>query len=256
MKLRAVEGIPDIVDGDDIATILDELDAPGPDEVVVIASTIVSKAEGRGHSLDAYEASPRAVEIAERLNQRDGRSRDPRFAEAVLQESVELLIESPFLLAVTHFGHIGVNAGIDRTNVPEGADILLLPSDPMESAARIHRRLEHRPPVIVTDTSGRPFRRGQRGVAIGWAGLPAMNDWRGATDLTGRELAVTVEAVVDELAAAANLVTGEADGGRPVVYVEDWPHDEISGDNRLFRSEEEDFVRQALREWELDQSNR
>lgn len=249
MRLRAVEGVPEITEGDDIATMLAELNPPSSNDVVVVASTIVSKCEGRGRQLADYVPSDRAVAIADRLDTRHGGSRDPRFAQAVLAESAEVLIEDPFLLTVTHFGHIGVNAGIDRSNLPPEADILLLPADPMASARRLHENLPNSPPVVVTDTSGRPFRRGQRGVAIGWAGIPATNDWRGSFDRRGRELSVTVEAIVDELAAAANLLAGEGDGGTPVVYVEDWYDDDITGTDQLFRPAEDDYVRQALRSW-------
>lgn len=252
MRLHRVEGIPEVTAGEDIAGLLDDLEAPGPSTVVVVASTIVSKAEDRGRRLDAYTASERATTIASRLNDRDDGDRDPRFAQAVLEESVELLIEDPFLLAVTHFGHIGVNAGIDRSNLPADADILLLPSDPSASARRIREGLANSPPVIVTDTSGRPFRHGQRGVAIGWAGLPALLDWRGHPDRRGRPLSVTVEAVVDELAAAANLLAGEGAGGHPVVYVEDWFDGRYEGTDELYRSRSEDYVRQALASWELE----
>lgn len=257
MRLRAIEGIPEIVEGDDIGRLLDELDQPAADDIVVIASTIVSKAEGRGRRLDEYEPSSRAMELAQALDDRHGGSRDPRFAQAVLDESEELLIEDPFILSVTQFGHIGVNAGIDRSNLPGDADILLLPSDPMESAAAIRDSLQNSPPVIISDTSGRPFRLGQRGVAIGWAGLPATKDWRGKTDRRGHELAVTVEAIVDELASAANLLTGEADDGKPVVYVENWYNKgDINGADGLFRAEEHDYVRQALRQWDLGDPSR
>ncbi len=252
MRIRTVEGIPEIQAGDDIASILDSLDSPGADDVVVIASTIVSKAEGRSRRLEEFTPSERANDIARRLCERSGEEKDPRFAQAVLEESTELLIEDPFLLTVTHFGHIGVNAGIDRTNVGDGSDILLLPEDPIESARRISTHLNNRPPVIISDTSGRPFRYGQRGVAIGWANIPATRDWRGATDRQGRTLHVTVEAIVDELAAAANLVTGESDEGRPVAYVEDWLPADLDGGDRLFRAVESDFVRQALRGWRYD----
>lgn len=252
MRVRAVEGIPEINEGDDIAAMLDDIDSPTADDVVVVASTIVSKAEDRGRSLDTYEPTERAIEIAGNLDDRHGGTRDPRFAQAILEESNEVLIDDPFLLTVTRFGHIGVNAGIDRSNLPTGADILLLPEDPMASAKELHRNLQHTPPVIISDTSGRPFRLGQRGVAIGWAGLPATRDWRGKTDRRGHELAVTVEAIIDELAAAANLLAGEADGGKPVVYIEDWFDETVTGTEELFREAEDDYVRQALRSWELD----
>jgi len=144
-----------------------------------------------------------------------------------------------------------VNAGIDRSNVPD-ADLLLLPEDPRESAERIRSTLSADAAVVVTDTSGRPFRHGQRGVAVGYAGMPASRDWRGETDRDGHELEATVESVVDELAAAANLVTGEGDGGKPVAVVRDWAFGDHGGSDELFRDRDEDLVRQALEAWEFD----
>ncbi|MFW6153015.1 MAG: coenzyme F420-0:L-glutamate ligase, partial [Halobacteriota archaeon] len=128
MHVRPVTGIPEVRPGDDIGTMLDAIDPPDADDVVVVASTIVSKAEDRGRTLDAYIPGERARSIAERLSERSGEQKDPRFAQAVIEESSELLMEEPFLLAVTRFGHIGVNAGIDRTNITDGSDILLLPT--------------------------------------------------------------------------------------------------------------------------------
>ncbi len=307
MELIAVPGLPEIEPGDDLARLVaDRVDLQAGD-VVVVASTVVSKAEGRAADLEEFPAGPRAREIAARLADATGDERDPRFAQAVLEESTELLMTVPFLLTETRFGHVTVNAGIDRSNVP-GADLLLLPRSPGESARRVRRGLldragvdggdradtaserrtatdagsEDRPTapatdgagpasgrdvpglggetpdsvdgvgVVVSDTSGRPFRTGQRGVAVGWAGLPPTRDWRGSTDRTGRKLAVTVEAVVDELAAAANLVAGEGDGGTPAVVVRDWAFGAHDGGERLFRDVDSDFVRQALRDWAFD----
>ncbi|PSQ43675.1 coenzyme F420-0:L-glutamate ligase, partial [Halobacteriales archaeon SW_7_68_16] len=172
------------------------------------------RGRGRRADLSAFEPGERARDIAARIGDLAGEGKDPRFAQAVIEESRRLLTDEPLMLAVTRFGHVAVNAGIDRSNVP-GADLLLLPEDPAASAERLHEQVGV--PVVVTDTSGRPFRQGQRGVAVGWAGLPAARDYRGERDRDGRELGVTVEAVVDELAAAANLITGEADAGLPAV---------------------------------------
>jgi coenzyme F420-0:L-glutamate ligase/coenzyme F420-1:gamma-L-glutamate ligase len=180
-----------------------------------------------------------------------GESKDARFAQAILEESEELLLETPFVLAVTTFGHVAPNAGIDRSNVPD-ADILLLPSSPAASAERIRAGFDADPAVIVTDTCGRPFRHGQRGVAIGHAGMPASRDWRGETDRDGHELEVTVEAVVDELAAAANLLTGEGDDGIPVAVARDFDFGTHGGSDELFRDPEDDLVRQALQAWSFD----
>lgn len=249
MELFPVPDLPEIEPGDDIGELITERADIRADDIVIVASTIVSKAEDRRASLDDYEAGPRAIEIAKRIGAITGGDKDPRLAQAILEESTEVLVEAPFILAETSFGHVGVNAGIDRSNTG-GAELLLLPQRPSRSAERIRNALPSRNPVIVTDTCGRPFRHGQVGVAIGWAGLDASKDWRGSEDRDGHELAVTVESVIDELAAAANLVSGEGDGGTPVVIARDVPLGEHDGSNAFFRDVRTDFVRQALRLWE------
>jgi len=248
MELFALSDVPEIREGDDLASVVAERVDLRADDVLCVASTVVSKAVGRTVDLADVTAGERARAIAERLERVTGESKDPRFAQVVLEESADLVMEAPFLLTETHFGHITVNAGIDRSNVPE-ADLLLLPEDPAGSARRLHEELDV--PVVVTDTCGRPFRHGQRGVAIGWAGMPASRDWRGERDRDGRELGVTVEAVVDELAAAANLVAGEGDGGTPVVVVREFEFGDHGGSDNLFRDYDDDLVRQALQAWEF-----
>ena len=255
MNLQPVTDLPEIRPGDDIADLVTERAALEPGDVLTVASTVVSKAEGRTADLADFPASPRAREIASRLAEIHGEEKDPRFAQAVLEESTELLMEAPFLLTESRFGHVCVNAGIDRSNVPDH-DLLLLPKRPSESADRIRRGLEasgHRDvAVIVTDTCGRPFRHGQRGVALGWSGMPASRDWRGERDRDGRELGVTVESVVDELASAANLVTGEGADGIPAVVVRGFEFGDLAGSDELFREVDADYVRQALRGWEYE----
>ncbi|ADJ16041.1 coenzyme F420-0:L-glutamate ligase [Halalkalicoccus jeotgali] len=251
MRLTPVPGLPEIRPGDDLASLVAERVDLSSDSILCLASTVVSKAEGRIASLDEFPAGPRAREIAARLGELTDEEKDPRFAQAVLEESTELITEAPFLLTETRFGHVCVNAGIDRSNTGDG-EILLLPERPSESAARLSEALSV--PVIVTDTCGRPFRHGQRGVAIGWAGTPASRDWRGENDRDGRELGVTVENVIDELAAAANLVAGEGAGGVPAVVVEDFEFGEMDGSDEHFREIESDYVRQALRGWSYDRA--
>lgn len=251
MHILPIHGLPEVRSGDDVGELICERVTLRPNDVLLVASTIVSKAEDRGVALEAYDPGRRAREIAQRLGAITGEIKDPRFAQAVIEESEEILIDTPFLLTVTPFGHVGVNAGIDRSNTG-GTDLLLLPEQPSASADRIRERLPHRNPVIVTDTSGRPFRVGQVGVAIGWAGMPATRDWRGESDRDGRELEATVESVVDELAAAANLVTGEGADGTPAVIARDVSLGERPGDDSLFRDVDSDFVRAALRTWEYE----
>ncbi|WP_255170700.1 coenzyme F420-0:L-glutamate ligase [Natrononativus amylolyticus] len=255
MELHAVADLPEIRPGDDLAALIADRADLAEGDVVTVASTVVSKAEGRAFDLADFPASPRAREIAGRLEELTGDEKDPRFAQAVLEESTELLMDAPFLLTETRFGHVCVNAGIDRSNVPDH-DLLLLPTRPTESAERLRGGLLatglEDVAVIVTDTCGRPFRHGQRGVALGWAGMPASRDWRGERDRDGRELGVTVQSVVDELASAANLVTGEGADGTPAVVVRDWSFGDLEGSDQLFREVETDFVRHALREWEYE----
>ena len=250
MELFAVPDLPEVRPGDDLAALIDERADLREDDVVCVASTVVSKAEDRLFDLDDFSAGPRAREIAAELEAVTGEEKDPRFAQAVLEESVDVLMESPFLLTETRFSHVGVNAGIDRSNVPDH-DLLCLPERPSESAERIREGLAA-DRVVVTDTCGRPFRHGQRGVAVGWAGLPAARDWRGERDRDGREMGVTVQDVIDELAAAANLVAGEGAGGTPVVVVRDWTFGDHEGSERHFREIDTDFVRQALRGWSYE----
>ncbi len=246
MDVFAVEGLPEVRPGDDLAAMVAERVDLQPDDVVCVASTVVSKAEGRTADLEEYEAGERARAIARRAAEEADEDKDPRFAQAVIEGSEELLMDRPIMLAVTPFGHITVNAGVDRSNVP-GADLLLLPEDPTASAERLREGLGAR--VVVTDTSGRPFRYGQRGVALGWAGLPAARDWRGERDRDGREMEATVQAVVDELAGAANLVTGEGNGGTPVAVVRGFDFGDHAGDDDLFRTPDDDLIRPALLEY-------
>ncbi len=242
----AVGNIPLIKQGDDIIRILSEKTELKEHDIVVISSTIVSKSEGRIISLNNVTATERAKLIAKRDNN------DPRFVQAVLDESDEILLESPFLLVRTRNGSICVNAGIDRSNVEGQDNILLLPKDPDESALKIKNSIfkytGKKVSVIITDTNGRAFRIGQTGAAIGVAGIKATRDWRGTKDLFGRVLEVKNEAVVDEIAGFANILMGEGNGGMPIVIIRGLNlYHESYEIKELFRPEEEDVIRRALK---------
>ncbi|HOO53279.1 MAG TPA: coenzyme F420-0:L-glutamate ligase [Methanothrix sp.] len=239
VSCHLVRGLPSIKEGDDLAAMIEDRFPVRDGDVVCIASTVVSKAEGRARRLEEYSPSARAEEIAERLD------KDPRFVQAVLEESEDVLLDQPFLLVAMRFGHIGVNAGIDRSNVG-GGRILLLPEDPTASADRIRRGLQKDCAVIVSDTCGRAFRCGVAGVAIGWSGIGALRDWRGERDREGRELEITLEAIVDEIASMANLLMGEGGDGTPVVVVRGLEFPRSGG--RIFRPRELDVIRDRLQE--------
>ncbi|VVB95792.1 Coenzyme F420:L-glutamate ligase [uncultured archaeon] len=242
----AVEKIPLIKKGDDIARILSEQTELKEHDIVVISSTIVSKSEGRIVPMDTVKATQRAKIIAKRNDN------DPRFVQAVLDESEEVLLESPFLLVRTRNGSICVNAGIDHSNVEGSDNILLLPEDPDKSARKLKESIlkytGKNVSVVITDTNGRAFRMGQTGAAIGIAGIKATRDWRGTEDLFGRVLEVKNEAVVDEIAGFANILMGEGNGGMPVVIIRGLNlYHESYGIRELFRPEKEDEIRKALK---------
>jgi coenzyme F420-0:L-glutamate ligase/coenzyme F420-1:gamma-L-glutamate ligase len=189
--------------------------------VIVVAQKIVSKAEGRRVYLDEIQPSPRALELAALTG------KDPALVEMVLRESATVLRALPNVLIVRHrLGYVVANAGIDQSNVTGTAGrptCLLLPNDPAASAAQIRGELEKyvgcQPAIIVSDSFGRPWRRGVVNVALGSAGLNSLVNLRGTADLHGRPLYVTEVALADALAAAAGIVMGEADEGTPVVVI-------------------------------------
>jgi len=233
-----IRGLPVIREGDDLPALIESLFELQNGDVLCIASTVVAKSEGRFRELNDYEPSARAKEIAKALG------KDARFVQAVLDESVEVLLDWPFLLVVTKFGHIGVNAGIDQSNVG-GDRILLLPENPSASAELIRNRLSKDCAVIITDTSGRPFRCGVAGVAVGWSGIGALRDWRGERDLHGRPLEITLEAVVDEIAGMANMLMGEAGDGTPAAVFRGLKYPKSGG--MLFMPKSQDVIRRRLK---------
>ena len=226
LRLQALPGLPMLRPGDDLAALIgDALDragiAPEAGDVLVVAQKIVSKAEGRIVLLADVEPTARAVELAARIG------KDARLVQVILDESVRVVRSRPNLLIMEHrLGFVMANAGVDQSNVAPAdgmARALLLPVDPDASAARLRDDLAARfgvaQGVIVNDSFGRAWRRGTAGVAIGVAGLPALRDLRGAPDLFGRTLEVSIVGYADEIAAAASLLQGQADEGQPVVLV-------------------------------------
>jgi coenzyme F420-0:L-glutamate ligase/coenzyme F420-1:gamma-L-glutamate ligase len=216
-------GIPSISEGDDLASILGEPlrqlnPPPAPGDILVVTHKILSKAEGRIVDPGTVHAS----EAAEMLARETGKS--PAFCELVLRESRSIIRTRPGLIISEHrLGIIMANAGIDHSNVDSREAVLLLPDDPDGSAAALARELSARfgvpLAVIVSDSVGRAWRRGVVGLAIGCAGLPAVQDLRGRLDREGRPLAVTDVGLADEIASAAELLMGEADEGQPAVLV-------------------------------------
>jgi coenzyme F420-0:L-glutamate ligase/coenzyme F420-1:gamma-L-glutamate ligase len=206
----AVQGLPEIRAGDDLAELIAAKLELEDGDVVAVAQKAVSKAEGRVVRLDEIEPSERAREIA-------GDDQDPRRIEAILQEAKRVVrVRKPLVIAETRHGFICASAGVDSSNAPEPGMLVLLPLDPDASAQRIRERLRELTGrdvgVLVTDSFGRPWRQGTIDVALGAAGLEVMRDLRGVRDRVGYELHATMIAVADEIASAAELVMGKVDG--------------------------------------------
>jgi coenzyme F420-0:L-glutamate ligase/coenzyme F420-1:gamma-L-glutamate ligase len=215
ISIIPVHGLPEIREGDDLAAMIVERIALEDGDVVVVAQKAVSKVEGRVVRLDDIEPSDKARELA-------GEERDPRHIEAILLESKRLVRErGSLLIAETRHGFICASAGVDHSNAPEEGTIVLLPIDPDASARGLRERLRELASVtvgiVVTDSFGRPFRQGTTDIAIGVAGIPALIDLRGTTDRIGYVLRSSRVAIADEIAAAADLSRGKAEGVPVVV---------------------------------------
>jgi coenzyme F420-0:L-glutamate ligase / coenzyme F420-1:gamma-L-glutamate ligase len=223
IELIALDGIPEIDAGDDLAAAIGEAAAAGAigladTDVVVVTQKVVSKAEGRLVELASVEPSRFANDWAARWD------KDARQVELVLRESASIVRMGPggLIISRTRHGLVCANAGVDVSNVGGGEVASLLPLDPDASARAIrdgiHTRAGVAPAVIVSDSFGRPWRNGIVNVAIGSAGIEALLDLRGEPDVAGREMRATVIAVADELASAADLAGGKVEQ-RPVVVV-------------------------------------
>ncbi len=230
LTLHALTGIPIAQPGDDPAALVlaalarHDLELADGD-VVVIASKLVARAEGRFVDLSTLAISDEAAALAAEIDQ------DPALVALILDHSASISRKAPGALIVRHrLGFIAANAGIDLSNsqpldAPPGSGpwALTLPADPDRSAADIRAALEAASGaaigLIVSDSFGRPFREGTVGVAVGLSGLPALWDQRGGADLFGRTLEHTITALADQVAAAADLLAGQAAEATPAVLV-------------------------------------
>jgi len=210
LTIFPLRGFPDVARGADLAELVAQCQVLEDGDVLVLAHKLVSKAEGRVVRLDALEPSERARELA-------GSEGDPRYVEAILGEAVRIVrARGQLVIAETRHGFVCASAGVDASNAPEPATLVLLPLDPDASARTIRDRLRELTgrtvAVIVSDSFGRPWRQGTTDVAVGVAGLAPLLDLRGTRDAVGYELRSTQIAVADEIAGAAELVMGKTSG--------------------------------------------
>ncbi|MHC1590761.1 MAG: coenzyme F420-0:L-glutamate ligase [Candidatus Helarchaeales archaeon] len=187
-------------------------------DILVIAHTIVSKAEGRIHSLDEFQPDDEAKKVALEVK------KDPRLISAILKEAKTILKKtSRSIIVELPSGLVCANAGIDLSNAGPG-NIILLPEDPDESARIIKEELERlskkRLGIIISDTHGRVLREGAINIGLGFAGFKnGIISHAERRDLFGRKLQTTEINIIDELASAAELLMGQADEGIPVVLI-------------------------------------
>jgi coenzyme F420-0:L-glutamate ligase / coenzyme F420-1:gamma-L-glutamate ligase len=196
LEILPVVGLPEVEQGDDLTSLIVQHAQLADGDVVVVAQKIVSKSEGRMVAVDPAR-------------------RDEQRAEVIRSETAEVVARRGEVLIVrTHHGFVCANAGVDASNVAPDR-LALLPEDADASAARLReglRRAGFDVAVIISDTFGRPWRTGQTNVALGVAGIAPLRDYRGEKDSYGMTLEATVIAIADELAGAAELVMGKADG--------------------------------------------
>jgi coenzyme F420-0:L-glutamate ligase/coenzyme F420-1:gamma-L-glutamate ligase len=225
IELIGLSSIPEVKAGDDIGRLVYEA-AKGEGvgiregDIIVVTHKIVSKANGLIVDLRTVKPSERAIEIGEITG------KDPRFVEMILREARRVLcVRPPFIITETHFGHVCLNAGIDRSNVAGSEEICaLLPRDPDIEAKKIRERLIQlsgiqKIAVIISDTYSRPHRYAQIDMAIGISGLNPVVNYRGRTDSYGYMLRFKMQAVGDELAAASELAIGQTVERTPVVII-------------------------------------
>lgn len=230
VELISLAGIPRVMPGDDLAgCVLAGLSASGlalrDGDVLAVTSKLLSRSEGRFEDLGRVTPSPAALSLAAEVD------KDAALVELILRESESVSRKRRGVLITRHrLGCVCANAGIDSSNArppdaPPGSGpwVLLLPQAPDASARALRDALAAAtgvsPAIVITDSQGRPFREGSTGIALGAAGLPALTDARGQADLDGRLLEYTLVATADQIAAAADLMAGQAAEGRPVTLL-------------------------------------
>ena len=224
LEIFGLTGIQEISPGDNLAEAIVQAAVESKPlargDVVIVTQKVVSKAEGRLIKLMPDSTQPALLQ--------------EKSKQIVKQQSVRILRQrGNLIISETPHGFVCANAGVDLSNVPDG-QAALLPRYPDRSAQRIRTRIfgiiNLEVAVIISDTFGRPWRRGLTDVAIGCAGIQPILDLRGSPDAHGKELAVTEVAIVDELAAAAELVMGKSEG-IPVAVVRGVPEDWLIWDD-------------------------
>lgn len=248
LEIIGIPGIPNVNYGDHLSSLI-QAAASGngiyieENDILVVTQKIVSKSEGATVDLNTVVPSAFATETALKYD------KDPRHVEVVLNESVRIVrMGHGVIISETKHGFICANAGVDASNISNSDILCLLPKDPDASARTIRteliRQLGFNVSVVITDTFGRPWRHGTTDVAIGVSGIEPLKDYRGLVDPYGYPIRISISAIADEIASAAELVAGKIDMV-PVVIVRGYEYTvtEASSIKQLIREAESDLFR-------------
>jgi coenzyme F420-0:L-glutamate ligase/coenzyme F420-1:gamma-L-glutamate ligase len=247
IEIFGIIGLPIVKEGDDLASLIcqaaDKQGTPIQNgDVIVITHVVVSRSEGNVVNLKSVNPSEFAKSVAKKVN------KDPQLVEIILQESRNIVrLRKGKLITETKQGLICANSGIDRSNVSGKDNVALLPENADNSAQKIRQKIleisRKDVAVIVSDTHGRPLRRGEINIALGIAGFEPLRDRRGEKDLFGYTIKVKRTAIADELSSAAELVIGQTNEGIPVAIIRGYQYlkSEDAKATELIRPREEDL---------------
>ena len=250
LKLIALKDFPLVQPNDDLPSlILKSLKLNSvfleDGDVIVIAQKIVSKSENRYKNIDEVVAGRDAEELAKKLN------REPGFMQIILDESSKILSTEKNVIIVEHrLGFININAGLDRSNIEQDNNIvLLLPENPSASAINLQESISRESnqsiSVIISDSMTRPYRSGVTNFALASSNIPSLIDLKGELDIYGNSLKSTEIAIADELSAAAGILMGQGNDGQPVIIIKGFNRDKYSKNDafNLIVNEEDDLYR-------------
>ncbi len=226
--------LPIIKEGNDLVSVIKEEVDFRKKDILVISETVVSRSKGRVKELKEVKVSEKAKKLSKKSK------KDKKICQLIINECDEIIaVEENFIITEIN-GLVCANAGIDLSNAGKGKAILPI-RDPKKVAEKLFEKLKA--PIIISDSVGRPFRKGTVGLAIGYAGLKPFSSCVGIKDLFGREMETTTECIADELASAANLVFGESDKGIPVAVIKGFNYDGEPKGETINRRKDESIFR-------------
>jgi len=250
LKLIALKDFPLVKPLDNLSTLiiesikLNKIDIEDGD-VIIIAQKIVSKAENRYKNINDAIPTDEAIKLGQELK------RDPGFMQIILDESSNILNTDKNVILVEHkLGFININAGLDKSNIDQKENnVLLLPKDPSKSANKLQEDIakdtQKSISVIITDSMTRPYRSGVTNFALASSNIQSLIDLKGEKDIYGNILKSTEIAIADELSAAAGILMGQGNDAKPVIIVKGFDRDKYSKNDAfdLIVNEEDDLYR-------------